>query len=294
MLDGVPKLHFHALRKLERGRTVSQLYRLLKLFISARAWMNTVFKPPHPSFDAPREIAFTWTRPLTHRRRTDGYLNQKVRFFQDRLAEPKWRERCRFEGLDELRSAVESKCPVILAFCHFGPYPLLRSWLRAAGIPAAILIGAESGKRTPQQQQLDHLLAQPGIPTVIYLDQLRDATGFAKAGIPLLVALDGPAGKQMEVPFCEGWNIRMGTGAIRMAARYQASLFACSIVDEGEWRFRVTISGPMPNELLAESPDHVPAGVWLLNQLKAQFVARPDQCGPDLLRCLRRVPYQKT
>lgn len=287
------ELRFAALRNVERRWSVSRLHSLLKPFASLRAEVNAGFKPlTNPN--VPRPLKVNWTRSKRIELRANSYLNQTVRYFQDRLAEPKWSDRCQWIGLDPLRAGVDARQPVILAFCHYGPYSLLRSWLRAAGIPAAILIGAASAKRDPRSQLLDGILARPDQPTVICLDQLRDATTFAGAGIPLLVAIDGPAGKQIEIPFNDGWKIQIATGAIRLAVRYQATLFPCIISNEGDWRYRVRVCEPVPQEFLSRNSDWNAAGEWIVNQLKPHWIAQPEQCGTDLLKCFRhQTPRQR-
>jgi hypothetical protein len=73
--------------------------------------------------------------------------------------------------------------------------------LRAAGIPAATLIGGRSENRSKLMQRADRFAPFAEIPTVFSLERLRAATEFLATGNPLLIALDHPAGKQMDVSF---------------------------------------------------------------------------------------------
>ena len=65
-------------------------------------------------------------------------MNRALRYLAGPLASPKWKDRCRIQGLEQVRKAQEEGVPHILAFCHFGPYHLLPFWLRAAGLPAGL------------------------------------------------------------------------------------------------------------------------------------------------------------
>jgi lauroyl/myristoyl acyltransferase len=218
----------------------------------------------------------------------NGYLNQFVQYFQDRLSGAKWREHCRITGLDRLRQARENGRPVVLAFCHFGPITLLRIWLRAAGIPAIIVAGGKSETRSRLMKRLAGFALLAEVPTVFHLDQLRDATGFMASGNPLLIAIDGPAGKQMELPFCEGWTFRMATGAVRLAIHHQAELIPCSIIDEGRWHFRIELGRPVPREFLNAESDWSRAGKHLLDEMIPHLRSHPEQFGRDLMVCLKK------
>ena len=100
---------------------------------------------------------------------------------------------------------------MILAFCHFGPFFLLRYWLRAAGFPAAAMVGGWSRDRPAIKRLKDRVSLFPQIPTVFHReDELREAVEFLQAGNPLLVALDVELGKQIEVALDEQWQVRNG------------------------------------------------------------------------------------
>ena len=85
----------------------------------------------------------------------NGYLNDVVDFFPDRLAEPKWREHCRINGLEHLRTAQQDGRPIVLVFVHFGAFGLIRTWLRSVGIPAAGLLGGRSGNHPQIKRHRD-------------------------------------------------------------------------------------------------------------------------------------------
>jgi lauroyl/myristoyl acyltransferase len=219
-----------------------------------------------------------------------GYLNQILEYLPERLAEPKWMSGCRIAGLDRLRQARQNGRPVVLAFRHFGPYFLLRPWLRAAGFPVAVLVGGKPEDRSRLRRREDRVSPFPGVPTVFHLDQLRAADKFLAAGNSLLVAIDYVAGKQMDVPAGDGRTFRMATGAMRLAIRHRAELIPCSIIDEGRWRFQIELGRPVPAECLATETDMVPAGKHLLNELLPHFRNHSGQCSNQLIRCSQLSP----
>ena len=206
------------------------------------------------------------------------YLNQVLEYLPERLAEPKWIDRCQIEGLDSVLRAQRNGRPVVLAFSHFSAYRLSRFWLRTAGIPAATLMAGEAKNRREWERLGDGFSPFPEIPTVFYLDQLREANGSLAAGNPLLVAIDHAAGKQMQVPVGEGWTFQMATGVVRLAIRHRAELIPCVVIDEGHWRFQLKLGRPVPAEYLTAESDWLHAGKHLLNEMLPHFRNHPDQC----------------
>ncbi len=210
-----------------------------------------------------------------------------LEFFPDRLAEEKWIQNCRVEGLEHLQSARRNKCPTVLAFSHFGPFFLLRFLLRAKGIPAATLLGGGSERRNPLMRLKDAFSPLNEVPISFYSDQLRAADEFIATGNPLLVPIDAPVPRQIDVPFCEGWTFRMAAGAVRLAMRHHAELIPLNVVDEGHWKFTIKLGEPVPQELLSSNNDWRPAGKYLIDQMIPIFRAWPEQCRPDMIRCLK-------
>jgi hypothetical protein len=286
--DACALLFFSGIRRTEGSLPVKKLYSLLKLFTLARATLNTVFKNPRPCVPLPDCLNTSWTAQAARHKRAEGYLNQYIQYFQERLAETKWRERCRITGFDHLQQARQSGRPVVLAFCHFGPFFLLRTWLRAAGIPAASLVGGKSENRSKLMQRADRFAPFAEIPTAFSLERLKAAAKFLTAGNTLLIAMDDPAGKQMDLPFGTGWTFRMATGAVRLAIRHQAELIPCCIIDEGRWHFRIELGRPVPRKFLTAESEWRHAGKHLLDEMIPHFQAHPKQCGRNLILCLKQ------
>jgi len=279
---------FSSLRWAERRLPGQTLYSFLKPFALARATLNTAFKNPRPRAHVPECLKAAWTWRTARQRRMSAYLNQYLECFPDRLAEAKWKDNCRMVGCDHLLKAWQSGCPVVAAFCHFGPIHLMRPWVRAWGIPSAALVKGKSENRPEHIRKTDRLVRYPDLPTRFYLDQLKAAGEFLAAGNALFIAIDAAADKQMDVPFCDGWIFQMATGAIRMAIRHQAELIPCSIIEEGPWRFRIEAGKPVPKEFLTTESEWPRAGTHLLAAMLPHFEAHPEQCGNSLIARLRK------
>jgi lauroyl/myristoyl acyltransferase len=280
---------FFVMRGLERLLSPGGFYWFWRPSALVRAALNNAFKKPKPLPPLPDCFHFEKTARLARQQRADFYLNHMVGFFPDRLGGPGWAERCRSEGLENIMPAVRNRKPVIVAVCHFGPYYLFRFWLRAAGIPVSELFGGDSKKYTKLMRFRDRLSPNAEIPPIFFQNQLREMNASLGAGNVIGLMIDTPFGKQIDVPFCDGWTFQMATGAVRMAILHQAELVPCLIVDEGRWHFRMHFGRPVPKEFLTAQPDWNRAGKHLLEEMMPVFQAHPEQCLSDLTRCLKRA-----
>jgi len=275
-------------RWLERHLTPRTFYSLLRPVFLARSTLNNAFKKTTPAPAVPDFLRTPRTIKTRILQRANIYLNGTVEYFPDRLAGSKWKANCQFEGLAHLQEAQRNGRPVVLAYCHFGPYYLVHFWLRTMGLPVVQLVGGSSAMRTHLARRQDRFFPLPEVPVAMYLDQLRELAEFLAEGNLLYMAIDTPTGKQMIVPFCDGWDFQMATGAIRLAIRHQAELIPCSITDEGSWRYRITLGRPVPREHLTAKADWSCAGKHLLGEMLPLFQARPDQCRDAMTRRLIR------
>jgi len=275
-------------RWLERHLTPRTFYSLLRPVFLVRSALNNAFKKTTPAPAVPDFLRTPRTIKTRILQRTDIYLNGVIENFPDRLAGSKWMANCQFEGLAHLQEAQRNGRPVVLAYCHFGPYYLVHFWLRTMGLPVVQLVGGSSAMRTHLARRQDRFFPLPEVPVAMYLDQLRELAEFLAEGNLLYMAIDTPTGKQMIVPFCDGWDFQMATGAIRLAIRHQAELIPCSITDEGSWRYRITLGRPVPREHLTAKADWAGAGKHLLGEMLPLFQARPDQCRDAMTRRLIR------
>jgi lauroyl/myristoyl acyltransferase len=281
---------FFIFRALERRLSVRNFYRILLPPAWMRATLKTAFKR-NSHLPVPECLQVERSFRLDQRQRMAVCLNNVVDYFPEQLATPKWRDRCRINGLGHLQTAQRDGRAVVLAMLHFGPFGLTRAWLRSAGVPVAALSSGNVENRPDFRRRLDEHIPLPGISTVFFLNQLRKASAFLAAGNVLGVMIDNAkVQKQMAVPFCEGWTFWMATGAIRMAVQQHAELIPGVIIDEGGWHFRLELGRPVPGEFLDKESDWPLAGKHLLHEMMPHLQAHPEQCHPDFILCLQKNP----
>jgi len=276
-------LRFKWIRRLERSCGPETLYRLLLPVSSLR----TAFKKNPPPLPLPAAIGTGTVTPGSTQVQKNYYQNSALTFFPERLRNPEWLARCSFFGIDRLRDCQRQGRPAILVTVHFGPVFLLSRWLQAAGIRSATLASGRADERSCLNRLKDQVTLFPEIPRVFFPHQLRELTRFLSAGHVLVIAIDSHRGNLIEVPVGAGHHFRMATGAIRLAARYGAELFPCTLLDEGHWRFRFELGRPVPEEFLTEPPDLMAAGKHLAHELLRRFQAHPQQCSPMVLKCFQ-------
>jgi long-chain acyl-CoA synthetase len=283
---------FEIIRLLERSCGPETIYR----WLLPVAGFRTMFKKNSAALRLPPVLGAGAISAGSSRARRDYFQNCALTFFPERLAAPVWRERCEFSGLDLLRDCQRQGQPAILAVCHFGPVFLLRRWLQAAGIRAATLVAGRADERSGLNRLKDQVTLFPEMPRVFYPQQLRELTKFLAAGNVLIIAVDSPAGNQVEIPVDPVYghfNFRMATGPLRLAARHGARLFPCLIRDEGRWRFRIELGRPVPPAFLSAAPDLKSAGKHVLDELLPRFRACPEQCAKMLVESFRPVTDEK-
>lgn len=289
--DSLELAFFPVFRTAEWLLSPGAFYFLLRPYYHTRAALNMRGRKTGAVPDFLRVLQ---DRQAMTEQRAGYYLNQILDYFPGRLTRTKWQSRCPIEGVEHLQTAQKAKRPVVLAFCHFGSYYLLRAWLRAAGFPAVVLMAGKTERRSRFRRFMDRFVPWPEIPPTVYQDHWHELAGHLKAGRPLLVAVDVPRGKQIELPFCEGWAFQMASGAVRLAQKHGADLMACSLIGEGPWKFRLKISPPVPKEFLQPDAGWAPAGKCLLDAMLSDFQAHPEQCTNDLVRCLKVVERRET
>lgn len=230
---------------------------------------------------------------ITKRQQRIAGLNTYLEFFPERLGTPKWRDRLEIDGIEYLETARRQKRPVILAFCHFGPYSLLRYWLRAAGFPAATLVKGESKDRTVLRRMKDRFAPFSDIPTAFHRDdELRDAVEFLAAGNVLLTAVDIMNGKKVDLPLDEHWRFWMATGPFRMAMRQNAEMIPCTIIDRGNWHFQIRLGPPVPASLLSSGDEQL-VGQHLLDAMLPVWREHPEHFTKEFVRKFHRADSEK-
>jgi lauroyl/myristoyl acyltransferase len=286
MKDFITLLRFFIVRRLERILPIEILYWVLTppAFLRALSFRR---KPPIPLPDF-----FGAKKTVRSRVKQDTifYLNRAIEFFPERLPEARWKSRCRIVGLERLQHAQQGGRPLVLVFCHFGPLFLMPCWLRAHGVRVAALVWSKSHDRNKLKRLQDEVALFPEIPKTFHPDQLREMVRFLSPGNSLLIAIDYPTGKCMDLPLRDGWTFHTATGAIRLASDCHAELVPCTIINEGRWRFRIEIGRPVPAEWLGAETDLARIGKYLLDEMFPHFQRHPEQSARKLIESLERNP----
>jgi lauroyl/myristoyl acyltransferase len=273
----------------ERLFSPAVFHRILWPFFKVRARLYVAFRREKPA-PLPDFLQTGQTRQSRTSYRAGFYINRIPDYFSERLAGPKWRNRCQVEGLEHLLAARKSGRPVVLAYCHFGAYFLLRAWMEAAGFPAG---GFKVGK-TPERSRLNLFVDRTckGYKSQFrfWEDEWNQAAGFMKAGNSLFIAMDMPRGEQVSVPLMDGWNFQMSTLAMRVAGREGAEVIPCWIINDGVWNFRMKLGAPVPRNYLTPDSDLLRAGKHLIDEMLLDFRAHPEQCSGNILECIKPVP----
>lgn len=277
---------FHAIRFLDLVLPVAVLRWALFPWAALRALLPTPCLQPSREWPMclgpdPGCHPRPWSQRVRH------HLDRVPAFLPDRLGSPRWRERFEFTGIGPLEAARMAGQPVVLAFCHFGPIVLISHCLRARGIPATPLVAGEARNRPLIHRLKDRYLPFPEVPGALYLDQIREAAALGTT-TALLVALDVRADRTVDVPLADGWQFRVATGAIRMAARKRALLVPCTVLSVGPWRFRIELGRPVPEAFLGPVPDVSRAATHLVSELFPLQKAYSDHWCRELLESLRK------
>jgi len=267
------------LRGLETLLPVSGYLSLIYPVAFVRAVIHQLCKRPKPL--QPPGFITESARPERLLRLTT-YLNRTFEFIPDRLNTDKWTSRCRYRGIEPGRTAIEAGTPVIFAFAHFGPYELLRNWLRAVGVPVAMVAGGSVTSRTRLLRRKDQWAVSSDFQAAFHLDQLPDAVRNFKNGQPLAMAIDSSPKRHLKLPLPNDWTFEMATGTIRLARNHGALLFPCAIYNDGPWRFAVEVLPAVPVSLMSQ--DDESAGRDILDKLLPIFSQRPNQWHHQLLR----------
>ncbi|MCG3181862.1 MAG: hypothetical protein BIFFINMI_04297 [Phycisphaerae bacterium] len=228
-------------------------------------------------------------------------MSHFMRFIPERLGRPRWRARCRIEGLDRLEAIRATGRPIVLATLHFGGMAEIFHVLRARGLPAAFLLAWNPRRQLPFRVRLDDLADRvsglEGLPHVFELARLRKAHDFlagrsdAAGGRILLIAVEG-AGEDDPVVPGPGCSIRLRSGFLRLARMTGAAVLPCLLTVTGPLRAVIRIGTPVPDQLVASRALHRQACERVVEQWTPWIAADPEQCSPLLVASLLPPPGQ--
>jgi len=223
------------------------------------------------------------------------YHSQLFYMWPDRLSNPRWLGRCRFEGDRRLLEVVEDDPGIVLASVHFGPFEILPYWLRAYGIPTTS-VRADPPEALHSLTSYQYSLSPPAdVPVFIFARDLSPFPRFSHfrkilgPGRRLLVMVDPDRGVMADIPF-EDRLFHMATGAIRLAQMTGARLIPCMITENSTWKFTIHIGTPVPDEWMSRSPDIQVIGRYLLSEFSKVATRFPVQCKTRCLRAMWPLP----
>lgn len=214
-----------------------------------------------------------------------------LRFWPDKLREPRWSHRCQFMGVERLEALLSQGRPVVLVTLHYGNLTELYHWIRSRGIGVAFLTDAV----VPAYQNQFDLLADranglEGVPRHLgtghlHLWQARDF--LAQPNRILVVVIEGyPTRRDIMVggPGC--W-LRVAPGALHLAAIAGAVVIPCLFSAEKYLRSTIRFSEPLADDLVVRRDRHPSGCQQILRQLGPWIGAEPEQSDPTLLHAFR-------
>lgn len=233
----------------------------------------------------------SWLQGIPHaevhrrvlRARQYHYLARFVAFWPDRLGTPRWLERIKLVGREHLDAAFAAGQSVVIGLPHLGPMFLMRYSLRSRGVPIATMVNSTPetrGQMPPEKDRLCGLF--PGFPHVIFSSQLKLARKFlAEPGRCLSMTPDTNVHRSVEVMLA-GQPCEFSTGSARMAKSTKSTFIPAIFLGTGPWQFEIHLGR-------AAEPHWTPEEMirHLARELEPIVLEFPEQCGPELLSCLR-------
>ncbi len=243
--------------------------------------------PPslRPSVSRGRWLWRLWTR------RTALIMARFFRFWPDRLRAPRWQSRCRVHGAAQLDAVLDGGRPVILATLHYGCLTELYHCLRARGLMvAAVSARGEaqwSGYRKHLNALADEANGLTGLPRVYEVGDVWSARDhLAKPRRLLTITLDGYHGQRPVVVRGPDFCLRLGSGAVRLAAVAKAVIVPCLICAPRGLAVEIHFGTPVPDDLVADPCRHPAAAEHVVGELLPLIRALPEQCVDQLLSVL--------
>lgn len=238
----------------------------------------------------PREGRCRWLLRLWGGR-TDLLTSKLVRYWPDRLREPRWQGRCRLLGAEALDAVLASGRPVILATVHYGNLSELGHWLRARGTAAAILSAIDVTRVSAYRDRVATLRDQAQglaeVPRYLQIDNLWDVRDFlAVPNRVLVVAFD--AYHRRYVLVCgDDCDFRISTGAFKLAAIVNAVVIPCVTRAPRGLAVEIHLGRPVPDADVITAPDPEAACRHIVREILHVTAPHPEQYDPYFLHhCL--------
>jgi len=220
------------------------------------------------------------------RDRVHLHSSRALYFWRDRLGTPRWRARCRFEGLDH----IDRDRPAMLVSLHFGPPRMLLNLLRSAGVRAAVLVpdwtpNPRYTLRTRLDALEDAAWGLADVPRMVTTGELWEARDHLRSGDALLIFPDGGEGRRVTVR-AGALHATLGRGVLRLAQVTDAAVYPCMIRADAGLRCLVRVGAPLDPELVADRSRCEEAYTVLVERLLACVREAPGQCSGMLVKAL--------
>lgn len=224
--------------------------------------------------------------------RTRMEMVRPIGYWRDRLVKPRWKERCRIEGL-----GPPAGKPMVLVMLHYGPIYLLMSILRAHGHPASVLVNLQRLKSVPAGRQRINRLEDEGngfgaVPRLISSWDILEARDHLRSGGLLIVAADGREGRRIRVQAGE-FTASLGHGFLRLAQAAGAEVRSCVIRADGGLSCTCRVGPPLPPGMVEQRDRHEEACARLLGEVLEEVGKAPGQCRHLLLQTLEGAAEKK-
>lgn len=214
-----------------------------------------------------------------------------LRYWPERLGQPRWARRCHFVGLERLQAILAEGRPVVLATLHYGNLTELSAWLRSRGIGAAFLVGRHFKHAYPSELGLlaDSVNGLEGVPRVFGNEHqgLWNALEFLRQpNRVLVVAMEGVTKRDVIVQE-QGYELRMAPGALFLAAMAKAAVIPCLISVRRHLNLTIFLGEPLPDEFVTCNELHPLGCERLLKELGRWITPQAEQSEPPLIGSFR-------
>lgn len=216
------------------------------------------------------------------------YLRQPVMGWVDRLNEARWQARFTVIGMDRLDRALSG--PVVIATVHTRGLVLMSSWLYAHGVDMSSVTSEPDMTADPYMRMRFEVLSggrRPGRSRVFWPGDGRAMAEYLSTGGALLVTLDVARGRTVVVPWRDG-QMRVPTGAFRLARLSNATVVPMIATETGRWRWRILVGEPIPAELIS-GERFEEAASWFADQVLPEAARHPRQAHISLVVNLFRA-----
>jgi hypothetical protein len=186
-----------------------------------------------------------WLRLL--RRRAQLKLSDLAYVWGDRLAAPRWGH-C--PARDRLTLLETRTHPVVLLSLHSGPAYMLVNWLRARGIPAA-MVGGRGAKATVAADRAyftarrDRAAGLEGVSQLFETGDIWAIRDHLAANRVLIIDVDSGGDRRRAVPVVDGCGLVMSTGPLTLAAMTGAIVMTALVTSAPLFRLRVHLGEPV-------------------------------------------------